>query len=324
MDLETLSLFSLIAVLIYGLVKSADLIEDGFVLLAKSLKMNEFFIGFVILSAVSNLPEFSIVLSSNNLVPELSVGNLVGGSVIILTLVIGLSVIKFGGIEFKGRFREKEVVEGLSVMSLSILALYDGNLEVYESLGLMGAYIIYVYLIHNRYKNKRNTKATKSVVDSKKLMQMFFKAVVGSILILVCSSLLVDVVIEIGGRIQLNEALVGLFILAIGTNIPEITILLRAKKVKQKNLALGNFIGSATINVFILGLLGILSQGVDLNASGHFIVLVPVLVIFAMSLIAFLVFSWTGHKLTKTEGAMLIGFYIALLIAELTALLFRF
>ncbi len=323
MNIEIISLFSLIIVLLYGLVKSADLIEDAFVFLAKSLKINEFFIGFVILSIVSSLPEFSIVLSSNKLVPELSVGNLMGGTLILLTLVIGASVIKFGKIEFKGKFREKEVAEGLFVMFLSVFTLLDGVLEVYEGLFLMSVYALYVFVVFSRYKSKSKVNSTPSYVNAKKLMQMLAKSVFGSVLILVCSSLLVDVVIEIGSKIQINEALIGLFVLALGTNLPELTILFRARKVQTRNLAIGNFIGSATFNTFILGLLAVLSQGINLVDGNDIVVLIPVLLILSMTLVAFLLFSWTGRSLNKQEGIILIGFYASLVITELILILFN-
>lgn len=323
MDLETLGLFALIAVLIYGLVRAADLIEDGFVYLAKSLDINEFFIGFVILSMVSSLPEFSIVLSSNNLIPELSVGNLLGGTLVLITLVMGLAAYKYKGIEFKGRFGEKEVIESIGFIFLGILTLADGILTIVEGIILIIAYLFFILLIYNRYRVKRKTKEKRHLVDSRKVLTMLSRAVAGSLLILLCSSLIVDVIVLLGERIVINEALVGLLVLAIGTSIPEITILARAKKVASRKLAVGNFFGSATINMFILGILAILSQGVDLRGGNNFVILAPVLVILSLSLVAFAYFSWTGQKLTKTEGAMLIGFYISLIITEGLVLAFH-
>ncbi|MCA9387269.1 sodium:calcium antiporter [Candidatus Dojkabacteria bacterium] len=324
MNIEILSLFSLIIVLLYLLVRAADLIEDGFVLIARTLKINEFFIGFVILSVVSSLPELSIAFSSNDTVPELSVGNLLGASFVLLTLAIGITVIRFGEIEFMGKFKEKEIIEGLILIGLGILTVSDGILSISEGLLLGVAYTFYVALVYDKYRKKRKSvDIINATVSARKIIKMFGQAALGAILILICSSLIVDTVVLLGQRVYINESIIGLFILAIGTNVPELTLLVRAKKIKQRNLALGTFIGSATINVAILGLLAVLAQGVDLKTGdgSNYYSMIPLMIILGTTLISFAYFSWTGRKLTKNEGILLLGFYLSLIIIELVLIL---
>ncbi|MCA9381499.1 sodium:calcium antiporter [Candidatus Dojkabacteria bacterium] len=326
MNIEILSLFSLIIVLLYLLVRAADLIEDGFVLIARTLKVNEFFIGFVILSIVSSLPELSIAFSSNDSVPELSVGNLLGASFVLLTLAIGLMVVKVGEVRFGGKFKETEIIEGLILIGLGVLTVSDGYLSISEGLMLGVAYLFYVGLVYDKFRKKRQSdEASSATVSSRKVIKMFGKAALGAGLILVCSSLIVDTVVLLGQRVYINESIIGLFVLAIGTNIPELTLLIRAKKIKQRNLALGTFIGSATVNIAILGLLAILAQGVDLKqGDGHnYFSMIPVMLILTFTLISFAYFSWTGRKLSRSEGIMLLGFYISLIVTELALIVIR-
>ncbi|GAB4285260.1 MAG: calcium/sodium antiporter [Candidatus Dojkabacteria bacterium] len=320
--MELLSLFSLLIVLIWVLVHAADLIEDAFVFLARRMEVGEFFIGFVILSAVSSLPELSIALNSNNTIPELSVGNLLGASLILLTLIIGMTVIKFHGVTFTGRFREREVVMGLLIISMSILALFDRQITIVEGIGMVFGYLIYAIHIYLIYRNSGEKIKEEATVPAIKTLIMLGRSAVGVLLILVASALVVDTVIEIGSKVQISESLIGLFILALGTNIPELTILYRAKDIGQIKLAVGNFFGSAAINTFILGLLAILSGGVNLVRNETFLTLIPVLVLLALAVIYFLLFSFTGRKITKVEGYMLIGVYLSLLISEGLVLIF--
>ncbi len=317
MNLEILAYLSLIIVLTFLLVKSADLIEDAFVFLAKQTGVSEFVIGFVILSLVSSLPEFSIAINSNNTIPELSISNLIGASLVLLTLVIGLTIIKFGDIDFKGKFNEKEIIAGLVVILMSVITLADGTLAFWEGLSLIAGYLIYAYHIYVifKVKPKIETPEKYTMVPAKKVVQMLTKSVVGAFLILISSSLLVDSIRELASpeRFNVPESLVGLFVLGIGTNLPEITILVRARKAGYKKLALGNFIGSACVNSLILGILAVMTQGVTIKDFDR---MIPVLVILTVVIFAFILLSWTGRKITKREAAVLISFYFVFIGVE--------
>lgn len=325
MNLDIVSLLALIIVMLYGLIRAADLIEDGFVYIAKKLGVNEFLIGFVVLSFISQLPELFVVFNASQEVPELSIGNLLGGCLILLTLVLGMSILKFNGIELKGKFKEHDIIVGICVIFLTIGTLVDGVLSELDGVLLITSYLVYVIHLWYRFKvHKRLPTRVKPItlnIDYTQMranLKMLIYALFGSVLILICSSLIVQSVVALGGRVNVNESLIGLFVLAVGTNIPELAILYRAKSNTQKNLVFGNLIGAASINVLILGVLALLSNGVELNTNGgqNFIALIPVMVILTLALGAFLIFSWTGRKLTKIEGAMLIGFYISLIVTE--------
>lgn len=319
MDLETLGLISLIAVLLFMLVKSADLVEDSFVFLARRIGISEFFIGFVILGAMSSLPEFSIAINANHTIPELSIANLFGATLILMTLIIGLYAIKFNGLDFVGKFGELEIIWGLSVVFISVLTVVDRNLNWIDGIILVAAYASYLFHIYDRFKEqKQSITLNTEMLSARRILAMLGKSVFGIIAILVSSSLIVDTVVELGNRASIDSAFIGLFVLGIGTNIPELTILLRAKDSSKQKLAIGNIIGSASVNVFTLGVLGILGQDIQIT---EFDKIVPVLVTLTLATFMFSLFSWTGRKLTKNEGITLIGVYTLLLTFE-TVLVF--
>lgn len=318
MDIKIIGLFTALVILIFILVKSADLVEDSFVLLAKKIGVSEFVLGFVLLSAISSLPEISIAISSNDVVPELSVGNLFGATLILLSLVAGLSAIKFKNISFRGKFNETEVLIALLIIALMIFTALDATFSLLEGVGLVFMYFLYVFQLSIRFKNLSEQKEQK--VQAKKLFRLLIKSAIGVFGILASAALIVDTVISIGNILMVSEALLGLLVLAVGTNLPELTMLIRAKHDSQQNLAFGNIMGSAAINTLILGCLIILSQGFRL-AIVDVIALTPVMVILSITILAFVFFSWTGRKLTRSEGVLLISCYISLIIAELLIIL---
>jgi len=313
MNITILSLIALIILSIYALIKAADLIEDSFVYISKKLRISEFFTGFVILAAVSSLPELAIAVNSSNTVPELSVGNLLGATLIMLTLVLGLGTMKFESINFKGRFRRREMFGSMFVILLSILILVDQRVTVIEGVLLIATYIF--LLIDIRYQfSKKKPEEENIMVSARKIYVLLTKSLIGIFLLLISSYIAVESVIQLGNQIDLNESLIGLFVLAIGTNTPELALLIRAKNFDQSKLAIGNFIGSAVFNSTTLGVLAILSGGFVIN---DFISIIPAMVLICFAAILFLFFSYTGKELTKNEGMMLVGAYLSLVITEL-------
>src|SRR5690606_21248048 len=125
------------------------------------------------------------------------------------------------------------------------------------------AYATYIYVIYR----KKDSEQKDIPVSSKRMSRLLMKSALGILLILVFSDLLVDTVIEIGQRVSINESVIGLFVLALGTNVPELIILYRAREVDQVKLAIGNFFGSAAINTALLGVLTLLAHGVDLSIN---------------------------------------------------------
>lgn len=324
MNLAFLGLLSLVVVLLVVLVRAADLIEDAFVFLAHKIKVREFAIGFFILSFVSSLPEFSIALSSNDSTPELSIGNLFGATVILLTLVVGLTAIKFGSIELTHRFGPKQIIAGVFFIALGGIALIDGTLSVMDGAFIIAVFFLYIIYVSKQFKffsallsKEKTIKKANKMINVELLFEMLLKSALGIILILIASNLLVDAAVEISSEAYLNidPTLVGIFVFAVGTNIPELTFLFRAEKKNEVLLSLGNIAGSTVMNTLILGVLAVISGGVDLSAEVIFS-LTPILVAFVATLFIFVVISITGEKITRREGYFLLGIYLSLIIGQ--------
>ena len=311
--MDILLLFGFIGILLFILVQSAEYVEDAFVYLARKLKINEFFVGFGILGIVTSLPEIAIAISSSSEAPELSIGNLLGATLILLTLIIGGSILKYGNLSFKGKFGEYEIMISLLGIALIVGLLLDKNLSISDGIVLMSAYSTYLFYISLKFKNHRHSRKAKVLAST--VLGKFVKAAFSVVILLVASSLLVDVSIELAGLLKVSESLIGLFVVAIGTNIPEITLLLTSSRTEtsSKNLIVGNFIGSASANVGIAGFLAIMSGGFEFT---NFITIIPVCVLLTFTVALFMWFSWSGKEITKLEARLLIAVYFAFIISE--------
>ncbi len=306
-----------LVVLIFILVRSAGLVEESFVFLAKKLKLNEVFVGFAILGVLTSLPEISVAIQSSQEVPTLSLGNLFGAQAVLLTLIVGFSAIKYRGIKLQRRFREKEIITGLGLISLGVISVIDFRLTVVEGIFLLFTYVLYILYLNKALNGNALKKHVK--VNIKKLLHLLVKSFIGIFLLIIASKFIVDLSSELALLLLIPPSIVGVLLLGFGTNLPELSVLLTSKREDNdsENLLLGNFLGSACANVGILGILAILSGGFNINNG---VELTPTLTILTISIILFGVASWTGKTITKLEGFVLMGLYSSLLIVEFLVL----
>jgi cation:H+ antiporter len=313
--MEIIKPLFLIIVFLIILIKSAKLIEESFVFVARKLGISEFFIGFVILAVITSLPEIAIAVNASKDADtiNISIGNLFGGSIILLTLAFGLSVIRFGDFRYRGKFKEHDIFAALAVISLSILLCLDRRLDLIDSVLMIGGYIFYILNYCFKYHRKKITSNEDVMVKAATVNRKLFKALIGIVLILFAASMLLENAVTLATELGVHESMIGLFLIALGTNIPEITILFTSKSQGEKRLASGNFIGSASINTGILGLLTLSSGGIDIK---DFEDLIPTLAIMTMTIFLFGFFSWTGKSISRREGYSLIMLYFILIFAE--------
>lgn len=302
--------------LLFVMVKSADLIEESFVFLSSRVRLSTFFTGFIILGATSNLPELAIMFSSRGTAVPLSVANLLGSSLISFTLILGLAVIRLNGMHFKGRFTNKENILCLIAIQTMVFTLLDGVLHPIESIILIVFYLLVALHIYRNFTHRNEEDEAMEIHTSEqRLFKLGIKALLGIVLLLTSSSLLVDIILRIGSDAGINQTVLGIVVLSVGTNLPELTILFRAKDYNQRKLAFGNFLGSAFVIVFLMGILGLINfHNVRISEIAE---IFPALLITTISVIFFAIFSFTGKKLTKYEGMFLMMLFILLIGIEL-------
>jgi cation:H+ antiporter len=307
-----LELLGFIVILLIVLVKSADLIEDAFVAISEKFNINPFLTGFIILSFTSSLPETSVALNAvvEDAVP-LSIGNILGATMVLLTLVIGLNAVKHKSIPFRGFFGRHEVLLALSVILAQVAAVIDKRIAVVEGIILLTLYIVFIlYIIFKSTHVDRKIPTRKKKVDP--IPVLAIKSAVGVVGLIWSANLLVDRAVQFAGVIHVPQILIGLFMLSLGTNLPEIVLLLRSDGAQKEKLAVGNFIGSATFNTAILGALAVLSpyQIVNFSALVTIIIVLTVTVAVFASLVK-------DDEITAKEGRLLIFLFVMAALIEI-------
>jgi cation:H+ antiporter len=254
----------------------------------------------IILGVFTTLPELSIAINAlASGIVDVSLGNLLGGIIVLLGFVLGMSALT-----------QRPLTATLPLAGFAPALIYlllpaifglDGRLGRFEGALLLALYIpVAKALIQQQKSTRRRTR--RALGQGIKSMGVLF---VGAFGLFVVSYAIIHLTLDLASAIALPTLSVGLVVFAIGTNLPEIVIMLQASKTKRSEISLVYLIGSATVNVAVIGLLAILQP----IAVAVTMALAGVLFFLTLTVGAFAFFYRTDHTITRLEGAALAGLY---------------
>lgn len=282
-----------------------------------------FAIAFFVLGFLTSISEISVAVNSTfEGVPQISAGNLVGASLVIFLLLIPLLAVVGKGIPIKGVLSSSAVFVLLVSVLLPSILMIDGNLTRREGVLLIALYIALVYWVKRTLPRKKNVarKAVRRVEMSllhhhRATAVDIFKMILAAALIFVAGRFLVDESVYFSSMLGIPASLIGLLLLALGTNIPECVIALRCVTSRHKDIAFGDYMGSAAANVPIIGVLA-LANGTFAIDAGEFLTTGLFL---AAGLTMFFFFARSDREISRKEGAVLLALYLLFIITQITA-----
>lgn len=337
MDFTLLLSFSGLFVSLIFLWWAGSLSVSYSIQMADIFNLNRLFIGFVLISISTGLPELSIVLSSVfRGVEDVSAGDLLGSNVCDISLVLGLAIMIYGSLKI-GKKDIKQSLILLSSTAISMAAIFIlGTLHWIEGIVFILIYFIVIgwlwfstkqteileeQKIQERiYEEKllldiEDRKIKKSdiiIVSPKDKLVIIAKLLGAIILVLVASEFAVQFAINITNSFELSLKTIGATIFAIGTSLPEISLSLNAMRKKEYSLALGNSLGSVLEQgTLLIGILALISgKPID---TASFRSLVPFM-FFPFFLIGFSIVK--RKKISRIEAALMLTVYAIFLIYQ--------
>ena len=179
----------------------------------------------------------------------------------------------------------------------------DGKLSRIEGGILFAGMILYIaVMIYHAIKNKSENEPEKILSLPRSIIYM----IAGLAAVIFGGDLVVDKACIIATNFGVSQNFIGLTIVAIGTSLPELVTSIVATKKGDSGLALGNAIGSNLFNIlFILGFSAILSPLHVLNES-----IIDCGILLISSILLF-IFAKTKQHMSKLEGIVCIGLYLA-------------
>jgi len=300
----------LLILLFYVLGKSSEWVTDSLVGLGIRLKVNKFLMGFVVLGLATTAPEFLVAINAiMTKVPALSLGNILGASFVLLTLVAGLSILLSRQINIFRAISVRELLILNVVILLPAALVLDGMLSRTDGIILIAAYVGYIIYIITK-KNILNN-ATMSLINGKEGRpgKLIGFLVLGLVVMTMAAKYAVDIGTEIAFGFGIPPLVIGLIAFSIGTNLPELVIAFETRASYKKYILFGDLLGSSAANSLIIGLVAFFQpiQAIDMS----FIYLMAAFL--AGGVLAFNITALTQKKLVREEGFLLIGVYVLFL-----------
>lgn len=276
-----------------------------------SLRMSSFFVSFFVMGLFTSITEIMVGINaviSNQ--PEIFVGNLVGSSIVVFLLVVPLLAVFGNGVNLNHSFRFKDLVTATLVVGFPALLTLDNRITLVDVLICL---ILYAYFVFIQEKNNQTLSKLVMVKFTRSTIYVnLAKILIAIVLVFFASSILVQQTSVLANLFGASQYIISILVISIGTNIPELSIAIRAVLARKKDIAFGNYLGSATLNTLELSLLGLISAKPIAALGSNFSVIA-----FLSGLIVFLYFAKSQKTISRIEGFVLLFFYLLFLVFEL-------
>jgi len=292
---------------------SGGLVVDGLVGVAKKLGWREFVVGFIIMSLATSLPNLFVGINSAlRGIPELSFGDVVGGNVVDLTLVMALATLLAGEISTQSRMVQSSSVFTLAIALLPMLLSLDGDLNRID-----GAILILTFFFYSFWLFASEDRFRKVYDGAAKARKSFFQHVfflaLGLVFLVLGSQGMVSSASFFAGSLSLPIGLIGILIVGLGNCLPEIYFSLVSARRGESWLVLGDLMGSViTCATLVLGVVILIHPFQIADFSPYYLARAFLIV----STVFFLLFTKSNAKITQREALFLLGIYIAFLLSE--------
>jgi cation:H+ antiporter len=297
------------------LVVGADVMVRGASRLAVSFGVSPLVVGLTVVAFGTSAPEMAVSVGSALAgTPDLAIGNVVGSNIANVLLILGISAL-ITPLLVDEQIIRQEIPIMIGASALLVVMALDGNIGLLESIVLFALVIAYtVFLV---IQSRRASKAVQdefetgiptSTWDSHWAVQIGLIAA-GLAMLVVGADWLVDAAVAFARAFGVSDLVIGLTVVAVGTSMPEIATSIVAAMRGQRDIAVGNVVGSNVFNILaVLGAAGIASgAGLPVSeAARNFDLWVMLAVAFAC-----LPIMITGREIARWEGVVFLAYYAA-------------
>jgi cation:H+ antiporter len=299
-----------------ALVLGAELLVRGASRLATTFGVSPLVVGLTVVAFGTSAPELAVSVNAALIGnTDLAIGNVVGSNIFNILFILGVSALITPLVVHAQIIRQEiPILIGASLLLFALTA--DDRISLIESLFLLGSLAAYtIFLVVQSRKESKAIQDEYAAENDKKttwdasIYVQLILILAGLYLLVQGSEWLVNSAVIFAKMMGISDIVIGLTIVAAGTSMPEVATSVMAAIKGERDIAVGNVIGSNTFN--ILGCLGVTA----LIAPAGLIVPPSVLnfdmwVMLAVCFACIPVFM-TGREIARWEGAVFIGYYIA-------------
>jgi cation:H+ antiporter len=303
-----------LVIMIWG----AELLVRGASRLATAVGISPLVVGLTVVAFGTSSPELAVsVMSSFKGQADLALGNVVGSNIFNVLLILGISALIVPLVVAQQLVRFDVPV--MIVISLLILLMgMDGKIGRFDGAILFAGIISYtVFLIRqSRREGSEEVKAEYETEFGGKPASSWLMnvglVVIGLAGLMLGSKWLVDSAVSIAEAFGVSELVIGLTIVAAGTSMPEVATSVMAAIKGERDIAVGNVVGSNIFNILsVLGLSSLVAPAGITVSDAALRFDIPVMIAVA---VACLPIFFIGYRISRFNGAAFLFFYIAYLV----------
>jgi len=300
--------------------KTADWFVEGAVGIAEKLGVPHMFVGLVIVSIATTSPELmASLLAAIEGRPEMALGNAIGSVSFDAGVALGLAALLSSKplVADPGIFKSSAIML-IAVFILAFIMSLDGTLARQEGALLVGCYVVYISITYIYLSRLR--KAGEAVVPAEELELEEIEAELGQmstgkIALLFAVGLLgvlLGAKLLLAGAVGLAEAfgvpnvIIGLFVVALGTSVPEIATCVTSALKGKSGIGIGNIIGADILNICWVAGLSATANPLSAPKETMYVMFPGVFVI----VIAMLGMLWHRYSLNRVHGVILLLLYV--------------
>jgi len=292
------------------LVWAADRFLSGAASTASHLGVSKMLIGLTVVAVGTSAPEILVSLAAaieNN--PMLAVGNAIGSNIANIGLVLGVTAI-IAPLPFSQTVLRAELPWLLGATFLALVLLFDLELSGLDGMLLLSALGFILYrLVRNQTTapTELSDSITEELDDFPEMTRSsaLWWLIIGLLVLLASAELLVWAASSIADRLGVDDIIVGLTIVAVGTSLPELAATVGSAVKGHSDIAIGNVVGSNILNILaVLAVPGLVNPTFIENVSlwrdcGMMLALTMLLALFAYAVNS-------RPVITRFEGAVML------------------
>ena len=315
----------MIAVLLVGgltaLTVGAELLVRGAARLAALARISPLVIGLTVVAFGTSAPELTVsTIAAFEGKSEIAFGNVVGSNIFNVWFILGISAM-IVPLTVRSQLLRFDVPLVIGISILTWFLGMDGKIGLIDGLILASGLIAYTVwsirasrresaAIQAEFAEEYGAAADPALgTGSKGVMISLALTAAGLALLVLGSGWFVDGAIQVAKILGMSDLVIGLTIVAVGTSLPEVFTSVVAAIKGERDIAVGNVVGSNLFNLLsVLGLSGIAS-----SLAGFGGIVVPesalrfdVIVMIGAITICMPIF-WTRHIISRWEGALLLS-----------------
>ena len=300
------------------LVAGAEVLVRGAARLAAQFGIPPLIIGLTVVAFGTSAPETAVsVQSAFNGSGDLAIGNVIGSNIANVLLILGVTALVAPLLVSRQLIRlDVPIMIGASLVTYALA--WDGSLSRLDGALLFAGVLTYTaFLIISSRREKKNEAGDEfedeyGLHEAPKPYAWAINAglvIVGLVLLVGGANFLVEGAVTLARALGISELVIGLTVVAIGTSLPELATSILAAIKGERDIAVGNIVGSNIFNLLcVLGLASLVSPAAISVSPNALAFDFPVMIAVA---VACLPIFFAGYRINRWEGLLFLAYYVA-------------